>query len=343
MKVLLVPNYSRSDAVQAAATLEVWLSREGVDVAWAPDKKREPNKKCDLTDCALVVSLGGDGTLLRAARMVEYSEIPILGLSFGHLGFLTGAGSENMIEAVSRALAGELHQSRRATLDVGVTFDCGGGLLRETHEFALNELALRVGPMGDMIEFDVSVSGNHIDRLRGDGFVVSTATGSTGYALSAGGPIVTPDFNGMVCVPLAPHTILARAFLTSASDVVEVELSPDRPAESSVFVDGQLVVCEEGGQTVSCTVRRGSGDIVLLDGSAGSFYDSVSRVFYGQMRGRDGVARGSVAGGASIEGRASMDGFGGTGAGANFGGTSTGIGGNNFAGRGSDTNFGGRA
>lgn len=284
MRVLLVPNYSRPDAVQAAATLEVWLGHEGVEVLWAHDKKREPNCMCDPEGCVLVVSLGGDGTLLRAARIVGYREIPILGLSFGHLGFLTGAGSDKIVEAVTSALAGEMHQSRRATLDVGVMFDCGGGLMRETHHFALNELALTRGALGDMIEFDVSVSDNHIDRLRGDGFVVSTATGSTGYALSSGGPIVTPDFNGMVCVPIAPHTILARAFLTSSSDVVEVSLSPERPVERSVFVDGQLVTCPEGGQAVGCTVRRGPGDVVLLDSDAGGFYDSVSRVFYGNMR-----------------------------------------------------------
>ncbi len=284
MRVLLVPNYSRADAVQAAATLEVWLSHEGVEVQWAPDKKREPNRVCDPEGAMLVVSLGGDGTLLRAASIVGYREIPILGLSFGHLGFLTGAGSENIVESVSRALAGEMHQSRRATLDVGVSFDCGAGLLRETHHFALNELALTRGSLGDMIEFDVAVSGNHIDRLRGDGFVVSTATGSTGYALSSGGPIVTPEFNGMVCVPIAPHTILARAFLTSSADVVELSLSKDRPAESSVFVDGQLVSCPEGGSVVACTVKRGPGDVVLLDSDADGFYDSVSRVFYGQMR-----------------------------------------------------------
>ena len=188
------------------------------------------------------------------------------------------------MRSVASALAGEMHQSRRATLDVDVTFDCGGGLKRDTHHFALNELALTRGGLGDMIEFDVAVSGNHIDRLRGDGFVVSTATGSTGYALSAGGPIVTPEFNGMVCVPIAPHTILARAFLTSSSDVVELQLSPDRPAESSVFVDGRLVTCPEGGSTAACTVRRGAGDIILLDSDAGGFYDSVSRVFYGGMR-----------------------------------------------------------
>ena len=133
-----------------------------------------------------------------------------------------------------------------------------------------------------MVQFEVSVSGNHIDTLRGDGFVVSTATGSTGYALAAGGPIVTPEFSGMVCVPIAPHTIMARAFLTAPSDVVEIEMSPERPVARHFFADGQNVrKCQEG-VPVHATVRRGPGDILLLDHSAQSFYNSVSRVFYGR-------------------------------------------------------------
>jgi len=133
-----------------------------------------------------------------------------------------------------------------------------------------------------MVEFDVSVSGNHIDRLRGDGFVVSTATGSTGYALAAGGPIVTPEFSGMVCVPVAPHTIMARAFLTSPSDVVEIVMSEDRRVNCHFFADGQPVARDEGDLPLHATVRRGAGDIILLDHSAQSFYASVSRVFYGK-------------------------------------------------------------
>lgn len=281
MKVLLVPNYSRPPAVEGAATLDAWLSHEGVEVLWAHDKKREPQAVSDPTGCDLVISLGGDGTLLRAAKIVGYSEIPILGLSYGHLGFLTGADSENIVGTVSDAIAGDLHLSRRATLHVTTTFDRADGTSFSVDSFALNEVALARGASGDIVEFDVSVSGNHIDRLRGDGFVVSTATGSTGYALSAGGPIVTPSFTGMVCVPIAPHTILARAFLTSASDVVEVSLVPERPVERSVFVDGQLV----GGdaQATSCIVRRGEGDVLLLDSGASSFYSAVSRVFYGRV------------------------------------------------------------
>ena len=118
MKILLVPNYSRPDAIDASRTITNWLESEGVEVAWAHDKELDAQRQTSAEGCELVVSLGGDGTLLRAARIVGYAEIPILGLSFGHLGFLTGAGSDDVIGSVSRALAGDMHVSRRATLDV---------------------------------------------------------------------------------------------------------------------------------------------------------------------------------------------------------------------------------
>ena len=283
MKVLIVPNYVREDAVESARRLEAWLDAEGIEVAWACDKRLFPDATTDASDCSLVVSLGGDGTLLRAARIVGYSGTPVLGISYGHLGFLTAAGPEDLMETVRDALAGELHVSRRATLDVECEFERPDGGVEVTHTFALNDFALSRGGAGDMVEFDVSVSGKHIDRLRGDGFVVSTATGSTGYALAAGGPIVTPEFTGMVCVPIAPHTIMARAFLTSPADVVEIEMSPERPAMRHFFADGQPVPHAEGSVGARARVRRGAGDLVLLDRSTQSFYDSVSRVFYGQV------------------------------------------------------------
>lgn len=278
LKVLLVVNHSREDAVSAAVSITSWLEEQGIDVVWAP-KDYALQQNYDCTDCFLVISLGGDGTLLRAARMVAYSEIPILGLSFGHLGFLTTASSHNYFETITCALAQELHCSRRATLDVELLVEDEYGNIKKENYFALNEVALTRGNLGDMVEFDVSVSGNKIDTIRGDGFVVSTATGSTGYALSAGGPIVTPEFSGMVCVPIAPHTILARAFLTSPSDVVEIDVSAQRPVQRSIFIDGRLVA--DGISVSSFKVRRGVGDILLYDNGSASFYDSVSRVFWG--------------------------------------------------------------
>lgn len=283
MKVLIVPNFSRADALEGARALEGWLLDQGVDVLWAHDKKLFPGVDDSAEGCDLVVSLGGDGTLLRAARIVGYEGVPIVGISYGHLGFLTAAGPEDLVATVEDALAGELHVSRRATLDVECEFERADGSTYVRHGFALNDLAVARGGAGNMIEFDVSVSGKHIDRLRGDGFVVSTATGSTGYALASGGPIVTPEFTGMVCVPIAPHTIMARAFLTSPSDVVEIEMSPERPSMRHFFVDGQPIAREKHSRGVRATVRRGRGDVVLLDRNAQSFYDSVSRVFYGQV------------------------------------------------------------
>lgn len=281
MKVFLVPNYYKNEAVESGLTLELWLTRQGYEVSWAADQRSKIATKPDIEGTDLVITLGGDGTLLRAARIVGYQEIPILGLSYGHLGFLTAASPDetDILSVVSDALSGEMHVSRRATLAVDVFSHTEGGEEETLDTFALNDLALTRGPLSDMVEFTITVSGHRIDRLRGDGVVVSTATGSTGYALSAGGPIVSPDYTGMVCVPIAPHTIQARAFLTSPSDVLEIEMSRDRPSVPAVAVDGVFVAKESVVDRV--VARRGPGDILLLDYGPESFYNSVSRVFYG--------------------------------------------------------------
>ena len=107
MEVLIVPNYSKPDAVEAAHAITDWLEGEGVDVRWAHDKKLEPMMTTTAAGSDLVVSLGGDGTLLRAAKIIGYDEVPLLGLSFGHLGFLTGADNSNVVGSVAAALAGK--------------------------------------------------------------------------------------------------------------------------------------------------------------------------------------------------------------------------------------------
>lgn len=284
MKVLIVTNYERQDAIADAARLEDWLESDGFEVTRLPFIAANETPDVDLEEAILAISLGGDGTILRTARVVGHSGVPIVGISYGHLGFLTCAGPEHLFRTVSDALSGELHASRRATLDVRAEFDAPDGTTFSVERMALNDFALSRGSLGEIVSFEVNVSGNHIDYLRGDGFVVSTATGSTGYALAAGGPIVTPEFSGMVCVPVAPHTIMARAFLTAPSDVVEIRMDPERPVETCVFTDGRTM--GRGAHLTRASCRRGEGDIVLLDYSAQSFYGSVSRVFYGKADNR---------------------------------------------------------
>ncbi|QWT17076.1 NAD(+)/NADH kinase [Collinsella sp. zg1085] len=284
-KVFLVPNCYKQEAIDDTRALDSWLTDQGYNVVWAPDNRLSTQLPPHIDGADLVVSLGGDGTLLRAVHLVGNREIPILGLAYGHLGFLTAASPlvQDVRSVVSDALSGEMQLSRRSTLACAAYSIDDTGTTHVTRAHALNDMALTRGSHAEMVAFKMEVSGNYIDRLRGDGVVVSTATGSTGYALSAGGPIVSPDYTGMICVPIAPHTIQARAFITSASDVIEIEISKDRPSIPEVAIDGQFL--EVPGQLERVVVKRGDYDVCLLWYGPESFYASISRVFYGARRG----------------------------------------------------------
>lgn len=281
MSVLLVVDNTKEQAQAAAFELTGALERMGYDVELAPDPRLCYKPDLAKTGVELVVSLGGDGTLLRAANIVHYSGVPILGISYGHLGFLTAAPGSEQLTFLELALAGELHSSRRACLEADVTFIKEGEVFSEKNLFCLNEIALSRGIDGAIVAFDVSVSGNPITSMRADGFVVASATGSTSYALSAGGPVVTPDFGGMICIPVAPHTIMARAFLTSASDVVKLDVTPRKPTGTClVYRDGERIGPLDA-QPTHIVVRRAPEDIILLDQGNESFYRGVSRTFFG--------------------------------------------------------------
>lgn len=145
--------------------------------------------------------------------------------------------------------------------------------------FALNEVAVTRGASGRIIDFGLGVSGARIADMRGDGLVVATATGSTAYALSAGGPLVAPGFGGLVAVPLAPHTLHSRAIVTAENDVVEMDLAPS-PAdrEAAVFADGELLAFPAPVRRVY--VRRGDAPTVLLRHRCESFYEHAAKVFF---------------------------------------------------------------
>ncbi|MCI8468180.1 MAG: NAD(+)/NADH kinase [Eggerthellaceae bacterium] len=145
---------------------------------------------------------------------------------------------------------------------------------------ALNEVAVTRGAMGRIIDFSLGISGSPVAQMRGDGVVVATATGSTAYALSAGGPVVAPSYQGLVAVPLAPHTLRARAIVTGESDVVEVALdSPDAFREATLFVDGELLMFDRPVRRVYA--RRAEVPVTLLRCGDGAFYDRAASVFFG--------------------------------------------------------------
>ena len=271
MKVLLVPS-DDVQARQAAISLRTRLAAAGVDCELQADLDA-PAPAVPVEELALVVPMGGDGTFLAAARLVDFASVPLLGLNYGHLAFLSGMPERDEVDLVCDALAGDVPFERRATLDAEIACEDGSRLSLT----ALNELAYTRGISGHMVEYSYAVNGTPIARVRADGLVVATATGSTAYALSAGGPIVSPGYGGLVVVPVAPHTINSRVLVLAGSDVLEMRVLGRYADEASLFLDGRVVAGRSA--PVSLTFRRGARDVLFARGG-GDFFENVAQVFF---------------------------------------------------------------
>ncbi len=270
MKVLLVPN-DMPATQEAAQLLAARLVCAGIETEVQPPEAPAPVVAPE--QLALIVPIGGDGTFLKAVHLVDFVPVPVLGLNHGTLGFLCGNPQRDEVELIADALAGDLHIERRATLDA--TIECTDGTSFEIT--ALNELAYTRGASGHVVELTYSVNGTHIAKLVADGLVVATATGSTAYALSVGGPIMSPAYAGLEVVPIAPHALNTRALALAPSDVLEITFGGRHMQETSLFVDGNSLTCAPAAHAV---VRRGESEVLIANGGS-DFFTSVSRVFFG--------------------------------------------------------------
>ncbi len=281
MRVLIVPNTANQGALAAAVELSAWLSGQGLGPALVADDARAAGLESfgvspsDLGEPALVVALGGDGTILKAVHILGEIEAPILGVNFGRLGFLSGARVEHMREAIESALASEARVERRVTLSVEVVMD-GRTVGRYR---ALNEVYFGRGPSGRVVTLDVAVDGRHMMQFNGDGVVIATPTGSTAYALSAGGPILAPDVNALVVAPVAPHKLAVRPLVVGPSAVVEVSLPDPVRADACISVDGDSVPCRQSVDRI--VVTQGANDVMLIRHEGRAFLDVAAEEFFG--------------------------------------------------------------
>ena len=285
MNILIIRNNSNPAAIDASMLLAAYLDSQGIghqeldSMPLAIESVYDTCCDIDMDAFDMVVSLGGDGTMLRAARLVGKSRVPILGINFGHLGFLVNSSEDGVVAIVAAALAGDVVREERASLHIDLISE--GKVIAS--RFALNEFSVTRGALGRIIDFGLEISGNRIVDMRGDGLVVASATGSTAYALSAGGPLVAPDFKGLVVVPLAPHTLLSRSIVTDPSDVVEIDLSRNPESrEASYFVDGEFITLEEPIDRV--LVRKSHNPTILLRYKNEGFYPAVAHTFFANMR-----------------------------------------------------------
>jgi len=279
VRVLLVPNPANPRSVEATARTAEWLSSAGYEAVLVSDDAEACGlahngvSRLELGTPELVVALGGDGTILKAVHILGETETPILGINLGRLGFLSGADGDDLIEALTSALAGEVKVERRQTLSVVV--DVGGR--RAGSYQALNELFVGRGHAGRAVELQIDVNGVTVGRFLADGVIVSTPTGSTAYSLSAGGPLVSPDVRGMVIVPVAPHTLSARALVVGQGDCVEITCPNPARCDACVTIDGDQVPCRTVLDGVTVTVGEHDVRLLRLDGRG--FFEVLSTTF----------------------------------------------------------------
>lgn len=280
MRVLIVHNEHGHEAEHAVDAICQWLGEHnhGYVVASKHGSEVPGVARPDGTGPVgydLAIAIGGDGTILRCANLLGFSGVPILGYDFGTLGFLTGSPGDDLIGPLVQAMAGELPVQRRTTLQIAIDY---GEAAPPVHLFGLNEMAVTCGSSGKIVDFDLYIDQVHVAHLRGDGMIVSTATGSTAYSLSAGGPLVAPGHNGLIVTPLAPHTLSARAIVTGPQDVVVLKPEMSYRGVPSIYTDGVQVKNPVAPLTVR--VERGPGDVILLGKDGERFFADIAGVFF---------------------------------------------------------------
>ncbi|MEJ2577647.1 MAG: NAD kinase [Kineosporiaceae bacterium] len=257
--VVLLPHTSRAVAMAAAADMVVALHRAGVRphllaeaVAGLPDGVRALVRTADpispLDGAELVVVLGGDGTILRAAELVRGTPVPLLGVNLGKVGFLAEAERDDLAETAQRVVDRRYEVEERMALDVTVTVN--GEVTGRT--WAVNEASVEKVSRERMIEVVLEVDGRPVSEFGCDGVVLATPTGSTAYAFSAGGPVVWPEVEALLLVPNSAHALFARPLVVAPTSVPAVEVLP--PSQAVLWCDGRRSLSLPPGARVE--VRR---------------------------------------------------------------------------------------
>jgi len=244
-RIGLVMNPDKQEAVQMAGIAECFFQQHGIHVSYP----QRDGGVCAGPD--LILSFGGDGTFLSAARIAMEHDIPLMGINLGTLGFLTEEEPEHLSECLQSILKGDYRMEKRFLLDVEVP---GTG---ETFT-ALNDVVITRGGFARLIRVECSVGEEQFGIFTADGMIAATPTGSTGYSLSAGGPIIQPEMNCIVLTPVCAHSLQTCPCIVSGSSVITFRLLPDRIHTAQLQIDGM----DRG--------KLDAGDEIRITGSAKS-------------------------------------------------------------------------
>lgn len=238
-QVAILGRYEDPRVAEPMTALVGHLTKRNVPVIAADslalelDVKRVPESEL-VTETDLIIAIGGDGTMLYAARLVGDADVPVLGVNRGRLGFLADVTPDEMIESVDQVLAG--HFTRESRLKLAARLRRADGSVSEA--VALNDVVLQRRETGRMVDFETRVADHYVNTHAGDGLIVASPTGSTAYALSCGGPIIEPGLDAVVVVPVCPHTLTDRPIVMPARQPIDVRLLERDDTKAEITVDG---------------------------------------------------------------------------------------------------------
>ena len=281
--VLLKPHHP--EAVKNICRLVEWLNERGITLVAGPRVDRQQIEA--ETGCAIetlehdelaatadiIVVLGGDGTMIATARMLGDREVPVLGINYGTLGYLTELHVDEMFPALEAILKGSYRLDRRVMLAAQVF----RGAEKLLHDRVLNDVVISKSALARIIEIETWINKQFVNRFRADGLIVSTPTGSTAYSLSAGGPIIYPSMNAVVITPICPHTLSNRPLVVP--DEVEIELVLKTPHEEvALTLDGQVGLPLEVEDRV--LIRKSRTTFNLIEADSRNYFE----VLRGKLR-----------------------------------------------------------
>src|SRR5690554_1186244 len=260
MKIGIIPHTGKPVAMNLKEELVDFLEGRGVDFQIITGPTRSNVRGFDI-----MIVLGGDGTLLNAARLTSQVQVPVFGVNVGHLGFLTEVETDGLFPAMEKLLAGDYTLEERMLINASIK----RGRVEISRNIALNDFVITRGTFARLIDLSIFVDGQHVTDYSADGVIVATPTGSTAYSLSAGGPILEPVLQCICITPICAHSLAARSVVTSAEATVSVHLK-GVSGEVMLTIDGQHGFPLQSGDCV--TISRADQPALFVKLSGRSFF-----------------------------------------------------------------------
>ena len=233
-------------------------------------------EETNISDMDLIVSIGGDGTMLQSSKLASIYSIPITGINKGRLGFLTDINPELVSEAIQEIIHGEYQTESRMLLDVKILNDDNERFIGH----AINDLVINKTKTGRMINVRTSINGKYVNSNEGDGYIVSTPTGSTAYSLSCGGPIMNPNSDTFLLVPIAPHTLTNRPMVVSSTSIIKLEFMEENDDTIEISLDGEIISEISSGDCIM--ISQSENTVEFIHPKQYDYYETLrSKLFWG--------------------------------------------------------------